>query len=119
MENNLQRVAMTEENPKWGNAIQRQEGLYARKNDLWFHTKDIHGSHAILILNNVNSSPSDEVLTKCAEIAAFHSKARLSSNVPVDFFYVRFVKKPNGAKPGMVIYTNNSTLYVTPKIIKY
>lgn len=92
---------------------------YARKNDLWFHTKDIHGSHAILILNNVNSSPSDEVLTKCAEIAAFHSKARLSSNVPVDFCEVRFVKKPNGAKPGMVIYTNNSTLYVTPKIIKY
>ena len=92
---------------------------YARKNDLWFHTKDIHGSHAILILNNVNSSLSDEVLTKCAEIAAFHSKARLSSNVPVDFCEVRFVKKPNGAKPGMVIYTNNSTLYVTPKIIKY
>ena len=88
---------------------------YARKNDLWFHTKDIHGSHAILILNNVNSSLSDEVLTKCAEIAAFHSKARLSSNVPVDFCEVRFVKKPNGAKPGMVIYTNNSTLYVTPK----
>lgn len=89
---------------------------YARKSDLWFHTKDIHGSHAILILNNVNSFPSDEVLTKCAEIAAFHSKARLSSNVPVDFCEVRFVKKPNGAKPGMVIYTNNSTLYINPKL---
>lgn len=89
---------------------------YARKNDLWFHTKDIHGSHAILLLNNTNTSPSDEVLTKCAEITAFHSKARLSSNVPVDFCEVRFVKKPNGAKPGMVIYTNNSTLYVNPKI---
>lgn len=89
---------------------------YARKNDLWFHTKDIHGSHAILLLNNTNASPSDEVLTKCAEITAFHSKARLSSNVPVDFCEVRFVKKPNGAKPGMVIYTNNSTLYVNPKI---
>ena len=89
---------------------------YARKSDLWFHTKDIHGSHAILLLNNTNASPSDEVLTKCAEITAFHSKARLSSNVPVDFCEVRFVKKPNGAKPGMVIYTNNSTLYVNPKI---
>ena len=87
---------------------------YARKNDLWFHTKDIHGSHAILILNNVTTSPSDEVLTKCAEITAQHSKARLSSNVPVDFCEVRYVKKPNGAKPGMVIYTNNSTLFVNP-----
>ena len=81
---------------------------------MWFHTKDIHGSHAILILNNVTTSPSDEVLTKCAEITAQHSKARLSSNVPVDFCEVRYVKKPNGAKPGMVIYTNNSTLYVNP-----
>lgn len=89
---------------------------YARKNDLWFHTKDIHGSHAILVLNNDSSSPSDEVLMKCAEITAFHSKAKLSSNVPVDFCEVRFVKKPNGAKPGMVIYSNNSTLYVNPII---
>lgn len=87
---------------------------YAKKNDLWFHTKDIHGSHAILLLSNTTVSPSDEVLTKCAEITAFHSKAKLSSNVPVDFCEVRFVKKPNGAKPGMVIYTNNSTLYVCP-----
>lgn len=87
---------------------------YAKKNDLWFHTKDIHGSHAILLLSNTTVSPSDEVLTKCAEITAFHSKARLSSNVPVDFCEVRYVKKPNGAKPGMVIYTNNSTLYVCP-----
>lgn len=48
-------------------------------------------------------------------IVAFHSKARNSSNVPVDFCEVKFVKKPNGAKPGMVIYTNNKTLYVDPK----
>ena len=50
------------------------------------------------------------------EITAYHSKARLSSNVPVDFCEVKYVKKPNGSKPGMVIYTNNSTLYVNPKI---
>ena len=87
---------------------------YAKKTDLWFHTKDIHGSHAILILNN--NSPRNEILTKCAEITAFHSKAKYSSNVPVDYCEVKYVKKPNKAKPGMVVYTNNSTLYVNPKI---
>ena len=86
---------------------------YAHKTDLWFHTKDIHGSHAILVLNG--KQPNDDVLIKCAEIASYHSKARLSSNVPVDVCEVKYVKKPNGAKPGMVIYTNYSTLYVTPK----
>ena len=87
---------------------------YAKKTDLWFHTKDIHGSHAILILNN--NSPRNEILTKCAEITAFHSKAKYSSTVPVDYCEVKYVKKPNKAKPGMVIYKNNSTLYVNPKI---
>lgn len=86
---------------------------YANKSDLWFHTKDIHGSHGILILNG--KKPSQEVLFKCAQIVAFFSKAYLSSNVPVDYCEVKYVKKPNGAKPGMVIYTNNSTLYVNPK----
>ena len=85
---------------------------YANKQDLWFHTKDIHGSHAILLLNN--NTPSQDILAKCAGIAAYHSKARLSSNVPVDVCEVRYVKKPNGAKPGMVIYTNYHTLYVNP-----
>ena len=74
--------------------------------------KDIHGSHAVLILDN--KEPSEDVLLKCAEITALHSKAMLSSNVPVDVCQVKFVKKPNGAKPGIVIYSNNSTLYVTP-----
>lgn len=87
---------------------------YAKKTDLWFHTKDIHGSHAILQLSN-NSSFDDTLLVKCAEIVAFHSKAKNSSNVPVDFCEVKFVKKPNGAKPGMVIYNNYKTLYVDPK----
>lgn len=87
---------------------------YARKNDLWFHVKDIPGSHCVLLLEN-KSIPSDNILVKCAELAASHSKAENSSNVPVDFCEIKYVKKPNGAKPGMVIYTNNKTLYVTPK----
>lgn len=87
---------------------------YAKKEDLWFHTKEIHGSHAILKLAQ-NQIPDPKVLIQCAQIVAYHSKARNSSNVPVDFCEVRFVKKPNGAKPGMVIYHHNQTLYVTPK----
>ena len=87
---------------------------YAKKTDLWFHTKDIHGSHCILVLNGL-PLPEDAVLLKCAEIAAYHSKARNSSNVPVDICEVKYVKKPNGANPGMVIYKNNKTLHVTPK----
>ena len=87
---------------------------YANKEDLWFHTKEIHGSHAILKLTQ-NQIPNHKILMQCAEIVAFHSKARNSSNVPVDFCEARFVKKPNGAKPGMVIYRNHQTLYVTPK----
>ena len=86
---------------------------FANKHDIWFHTKDIHGSHAVLFLNN--KVPTEDILTKCAEITAFHSKARFSSNVPVDTCEVRYVKKPKGAKPGMVIYTNYTTLYVNPK----
>ena len=88
---------------------------YAKKTDLWFHTKDIHGSHCILVLNG-SPLPQDDILLKCAEIAAYHSKAKNSSNVPVDICEVKYVKKPNGAKPGMVIYRNNKTLHVTPKI---
>ena len=87
---------------------------YAKKTDLWFHTKDIHGSHAILLVNN--KTPDTDILIKCAQITAYHSKARNSSNVPVDFCEAKYVKKPNGAKPGMVIYTNNQTLNVNPKI---
>ena len=62
-----------------------------------------------------NKIPNNDILIKCAEIAAYHSKARNSSNVPVDICEVKYVKKPNGSKPGMVIYTNNQTLYVQPK----
>ena len=83
----------------------------AKANDLWFHTQDIHGSHVIL---KADGNISDDVLVKCAEIAAKHSKAKDSSNVPVDYCKVQYVKKPNGAKPGMVIFTNNKTLNVKP-----
>jgi len=86
---------------------------YAQKTDLWFHTKDIHGSHAILLVNNQN--PSNDILIKCAEIVAYHSKAKNSSNVPVDVCKVKYVKKPKGSKPGMVIYSNNQTFNVQPK----
>ena len=85
---------------------------YASKNDIWFHTQDIHGSHVILKLNN--SVPSLDILQKVASIAALHSKAKNSSNVPVDYCEVRYVKKPSNAKPGMVIYTHQHTLNVTP-----
>ncbi len=88
---------------------------YAKKTDLWFHTKDIHGSHCILLLQN-HLFPDESVLQKCAQIAAYHSKAKNSSNVPVDVCEVKFVKKPNGSKPGMVIYKNNKTFYVCPKM---
>ncbi len=84
---------------------------YANKNDIWFHTKDIHGSHVILKTNPGELVP-DEILFEAAKIAAKHSKAKESSNVPVDYCKVSFVKKPNGSKPGYVIYSNNKTLYV-------
>ena len=84
---------------------------FANKNDIWFHTKDIQGSHVIL---KVDKPINDDILVKSAEIAAKHSKAKQSSNVPVDYCLVRFVKKPHSAKPGMVIFTNNKTLNVKP-----
>lgn len=86
----------------------------AKKNDLWFHTKDIHGSHVVLMLDK-NKKATDSIIYKCATIAAYYSKAKLSQNVPVDYTFIKYVRKPNGAKPGMVIYTDNKTLYVNPK----
>ena len=82
--------------------------------DYWFHTKDIPGSHVVLF---TEGNPLTEALVyQAASIAAFHSKAKNSQNVPVDYVQVRYVKKPNGAKPGMVIFTNNRTVYVDPKL---
>jgi len=81
--------------------------------DLWFHTKDIPGSHVILFTEG--KSVSETAIFEAAELAAYYSKGRGSENVPVDYTQVRHVKKPNGAKPGMVIFTDNRTVYVTPK----
>lgn len=84
-----------------------------KNEDLWFHTKDIRGSHCLLKCNG--EKVQEHTIIACAEIAAFHSKAKLSSNVPVDYCFIKNVKKPSGSKPGMVVYTNNKTLYVNPK----
>ena len=83
-----------------------------KNEDYWFHTKDIRGSHCLLKCNG--KSVKEHTLVACCQIAAFHSKAKLSSNVPVDYCFVKYVKKPNGSKPGMVIYTNNKTMNVNP-----
>ena len=82
----------------------------ASKSDLWFHTKDIPGSHVIVMCNG--KPVSDETILLAARLAAKNSKAAASSKVPVDYTPVKFVKKPNGAKAGMVIYTTNKTVFV-------
>jgi len=86
----------------------------AAKTDYWLHTKDIPGSH--VILKPAGAEPGADELRAAAEIAAWHSKGRGSEGVPVDYTRVRHVKKPSGARPGYVIFTNNRTLYVTPKL---
>lgn len=85
---------------------------FAKKNDIWFHTKNIHGSHVIL-KTNPNETIPDDILYEAAKLAVEHSKAKNSSNVPVDFCQVAFVKKPNRSKPGYVIYSNNKTINVS------
>ena len=86
----------------------------AAKNDIWLHTKNIHGAHAIIVTKGMEVD--EHTLREAAEIAAYHSKARESSQVPVDYTLVKNVSKPSGAKPGMVIYVKNKTLYVTPRL---
>lgn len=87
------------------------------RGDLWFHTKDIPGSHCVLIMEkrSVEDLP-ERIIYEAAQAAAWHSKGRSSENVPVDFTLIKYVKKPSGAKPGMVIFTHNTTVYVTPKL---
>ncbi|MEH7110865.1 NFACT RNA binding domain-containing protein [Neobacillus niacini] len=82
----------------------------AARDEIWLHTKDIPGSHVVIR----SKEPIEETIHEAANLAAYYSKARNSSSVPVDFTKVRFVKKPNGAKPGFVIYDNQQTVYVTP-----
>ncbi len=84
----------------------------ADKNDIWLHTKDIPGSHTIII--TAGKEPDEQTLTYAASLAAGHSKARDAGKVPVDYTKVKYVSKPQGAKPGMVIYVNQHTLFVSP-----
>ena len=84
----------------------------ASKLDLWFHTKDIAGSHVLVMSGG--KEVSDQTVLQAATLAAKNSKAAASSKVAVDYTPVKFVKKPNGAKPGMVIYTTNKTIFVNP-----
>ncbi|HAS73453.1 MAG TPA: fibronectin/fibrinogen-binding protein [Clostridiales bacterium UBA8960] len=84
----------------------------ASNKDMWLHTKDIPGSHVIIRTNG--QTPDEQVLYEAALIAAYYSKAKNSSNVPVDYTLVKNVSKPSGSKPGMVIYIANKTLFVTP-----
>ena len=81
--------------------------------DLWLHTQKIHGSHVILCCQG--QAVPEEDLLQAARLAAYFSQAKDSANVPVDCAAVRYVKKPAGARPGMVTYTNARTLYVTPE----
>ena len=95
------------------NNLQNEELTFkiARKDELWFHAKDIPGSH-VVISGNLN--PSDEVKTDAAELAAYYSKGRLSNLVQVDMIEVKKLNKPTGGKPGFVTYTGQKTLRVTP-----
>ena len=85
----------------------------AASRDLWFHVKNIPGSHTVLVTEGREAGDGD--ILEAASLAAAHSKAADSSQVPVDYAQVRHVKKPPGAKPGMVIYDNYRTVYVTPE----
>ncbi|TFE02704.1 Rqc2 family fibronectin-binding protein [Jeotgalibacillus salarius] len=82
----------------------------AGKDEIWLHTKDIPGSHVVIR----DKEPDEETILEAAKIAAYFSKARASSSVPVDFTKIRHVKKPSGSKPGYVIYEQQETVYVTP-----
>ncbi len=85
----------------------------ASKGDMWFHTKNIPGSHVIVFCAGEELNENDILFA--ATLAAENSKAAGSAQVPVDYTRVKYVKKPNGAKPGMVIYTTNNTVFVTPE----
>ena len=85
----------------------------SQKGDYWLHTKDIHGSHLLLQMDG--EEPTADDIYEAASIAAWYSKGKDSDNVPVDYVPIKYVKKPGGARPGMVIFTNNRTVWVEPK----
>ncbi|MEG1312422.1 MAG: NFACT RNA binding domain-containing protein [Romboutsia sp.] len=84
----------------------------ADNNDIWLHTKNIPGSH--VIIKTEGKDVTDETIIEGAMLASYFSKAKMSSKVPVDYTKKKNIKKPNGVKPGMVIYDTNNTVYVTP-----
>lgn len=86
----------------------------ARPDDIWLHAKDMPGAHVILQPADAAAEPDMDTVREAAEVAAYFSKGRQSSNVPVDWTRARHVRKPRGARPGMVIYDHHQTIYVTP-----
>ena len=86
----------------------------ANNHDMWLHVKQIPGSHTVIVSDH--REISDQAILEAAQIAAYHSRARNSAQVPVDYTLIRYVSKPQGAKPGMVIYVKNKTVYVTPAL---
>jgi len=87
----------------------------ADKNDIWLHTKNIPGSHVVI---KYSGNPPEATLSEAAILAAYYSKAKDSTKVSVDYTQVKNVKKPSGAKPGMVIYYTNKTILVNPYDLK-
>ncbi|MDO4903003.1 MAG: NFACT RNA binding domain-containing protein [Limosilactobacillus sp.] len=87
----------------------------ANKNEIWLHVKDIPGSHVIIR----DTDPSEDTILEAAQLAAYFSKGRDSDNVPVDYLRVKQLHKPNGAKPGFVTFTGQTTIRVTPKLLKH
>lgn len=101
----------------WVGRNNRQNDLLTLKTahgrDMWLHTKNIPGSH--VIIETKNGEPSEKALLEAATLAAVHSKASDSAQVPVDYTLVKYVHKPVGAKPGKVIYEHQQTVYVKPE----
>ena len=87
-------------------------GKMAGPRDIWLHTQKIHGSHVILCTDG--AQPDEQSLVEAASLAAYYSQGREGGKVAVDYTPVRYVKKPAGARPGMVIYTTYQTLYAVP-----
>ncbi len=87
---------------------------FAKSNDTWLHTKNIPGSHVIVSAKDESGNIPDKTLFEAANLAAYNSKGKTGSNIPVDYCLRKFVKKPKGSKPGMVIYTSNKTINITP-----
>ena len=97
------------------NNLQNDELTFriAEKSDIWFHVKDIPGSHVIMVTGG--EEPNERDYTEAAELAAYYSKAT-GDLVPVDYTAVKNIKKPQGAKPGFVIYKTNYTAFVKPRL---